>query len=189
MQRKDWLKLAKALKCAFSQENYLPDEYSWELFYNMLKDLPTEAVTLAVNKCILECRFPPKVAELREAAINIMTPQTADWSTGWGEVIKCIGMFGRDREKEALGYMSEITAECVKRLGWKELCLSEYQISDREKFKNTYETIQKRKKQDALLPLSYKERIASIQQQAMPQLSRTDVVMLNDNDNGFLTDT
>lgn len=48
--------------------------------------------------------------------------------------------------------MDAITRECVKRLGWKDLCMSENQTADRANFRMIYEQVQRKKVEAAALP-------------------------------------
>ena len=58
--------------------------------------------------------------------------------------------------------MDEITRACVKRLGWKELCMSENPVADRANFRMIYEQIQQQKKETTALPAGLKQNIAKI---------------------------
>jgi hypothetical protein len=78
-----------------------------------------------------------------------------DWSEGWEQVIKAIRRYGYYDPKGALESLDPLTRECVKRLGFRELCLSENPVADRANFRTCYETLQKREqtKQQLALPL------------------------------------
>ena len=59
--------------------------------------------------------------------------------------------------------MDEITRQCVKRLGWKELCMSETPMQDRANFRMIFEELKLKTKQESALPLNIKESIAKLQ--------------------------
>ena len=65
-------------------------------------------------------------------------------------------------EAEALESMDEITRQAVKRLGFKNLCLSESQMTDRANFRMIYEQVAERKKKEAQLPESLRLELNKI---------------------------
>ena len=85
-----------------------------------------------------------------------------DSGDAWGEVIKAINHFGHYRQEEALASMHEPVALAVKRMGWRDLCLSENGMADRAHFLRIYETMEKRTAEDNLLPAPLKETITLI---------------------------
>jgi hypothetical protein len=60
--------------------------------------------------------------------------------------------------------MREPVRLAVKRMGWRELCMSENNMADRAHFLRIYETMEKRTKEDNLLPVALKNAIATIGQ-------------------------
>lgn len=163
MSQSEWVILVKALKCAFPENNFLADDYSVKLWYTMLKDIPYRVVNIAVNKYIQTEHFPPKVADIRKIVTEMLQPEIADWSKGWEEVLNAIRFYGFYRHDEALASMSEVTRECVKRLGWKEICLSENINQDRANFRMAYEQIAERKRKESVLTPNLLEEIRNRQ--------------------------
>ena len=58
--------------------------------------------------------------------------------------------------------MDEITQECVRRLGFTELCMSENPNVDRANFRMIYEQVSSRKKEELQLPIGLQEGIKRI---------------------------
>lgn len=157
-------KIAKGLKSVYAAQTFLPDEDSLKVWYHMLKDLTYEQVSTASYKYMATGKFPPTIAEIREAALQIAHPDTdTSWSDGWEQLIRAIRHFGYYQQEEAFASMDDITRTVVRRLGWKELCMSENLIADRANFRMAYEQEQNKAKEKAVLPAGLRKQIETIQ--------------------------
>lgn len=160
----EWERLSKTLKCAYSGQNFMPDDYTVKLWYSMLKDIPLEMVTMAVQQYILSNHFPPAVSDIRSCAVNIVTV-SKDWSEGWADVQRCIHRWGMYRESEALADMDEVTRETVRRIGWQNICCADIdnEMADRANFRDIYVTIEKKNRERNLLPAAMIEKMQQVQ--------------------------
>ncbi|WP_235912641.1 replicative helicase loader/inhibitor [Velocimicrobium porci] len=149
--------IASAIKAAYPNANLMPDKRSKEIWYTMLSDLDYVVCMTAIKEHISTNRFPPSIAEIREQCANIAIGKVPDWGEGWEQVEKAIRSCGMYQEEEALKRMDETTKICVKRLGWKNICLSENIVADRANFRMIYEQIVNRSKREAQLSLGLKE--------------------------------
>lgn len=145
-----------------------------EVWTMLLEDLPAQLVLVAVKKHCLTSRFPPTIAEIREAATVTANPtlQTTP-AEAWGEVTKAIRWYGVYREEEALASMSEQTRAVVKTIGWKDLCICEEPDIIRGQFRRAYETMATRRKESALLPEAFRQQIDSIGKDMIKQIDDT----------------
>lgn len=77
------------------------------LWAEMLRDLDAQAATLAVKRLIASSKWPPSVAEVREAAVENVRPMrvTAKPGNAWAHVQHAREWFGADadRAREYLG--------------------------------------------------------------------------------------
>ena len=159
----DFKVLVKGMKSIWPSERFLPDGDSIKVWYQLLKDLPYDLANAAIQRYALTNKFPPSIAEIREQAALLMDGDlTNDWATGWNQVIRAIGVYGQWSEERALKSMDEITRACVKRLGWKELCMSENPVADRANFRMVYEQLRQQKKDIAALPEGLRQNIAEL---------------------------
>ena len=153
--------LAKGMKAVYTSPNFLPDADSVKIWYELLKDLPYELANIAIQRHMATNKFPPTVAEIRQAAVQTVdTPQ--DWSDGWEQFRTAVRRFGYYRQEEAMASMDETTRKVVSRLGWKELCLSENVMQDRANFRMVYEQEAERRSKTAALPEALQSQIAAI---------------------------
>lgn len=158
MSFEDFKILAKGMKAIWPSERFLPDGDSVKIWYQLLKDLSHEVANAAIQEYALTNKFPPTVADLREQVVQMMDYElTVDWAAGWAQVTRAIGEYGMWNPDAAIESMDAITRECVKRLGWKELCMSENPTADRANFRMIYEQEQRKKVEAAALPAGLKK--------------------------------
>lgn len=145
--------LVKAMKAVFTNDNFIPDKSAFEIWYTLLQDIPYSNLNIAVKTYMTTKTFPPTIADLRLICTSAVT-EIKDYGAAWESVMKAIRYYGSYRETEALASLDDLTRECVKRLSFKELCLSENIVADRANFRQIYETLEKRKRVDNQIPLA-----------------------------------
>ena len=64
----------------------------------------------------------------------MMSEPVLPWGDAWEHVLKAVRFYGMYREEEALGTLDEATQNCVKRIGFKNICLSENIQNDMQIF-------------------------------------------------------
>ena len=160
MDKEQFRIIVKVLKAVYTQPNFLPDVYSFEVWYSLLKDLPFQVVKEAAQRHIASCKFPPTIAEIRELAAKIVLPEKAPWSVEWEKVLRAIDKYGYTGETEALKSLEPHTADIVKRLGYKELCWSQNINIDRANFRDIYQSEVQRQQEAALLPQGLAKALA-----------------------------
>ena len=122
------------------------------VYDRLLADIPPGDLQTVVDQCIAESKFLPTVAEIREryhALTRTLGHLTA--TDAWGMVkseIRRIGSWGSPEFSDAT------VAHVVKRMGWRELCLSESPEGvDRAQFERMYnETVSRGDQLHKLLP-------------------------------------
>lgn len=162
--------LVKGMKAVYTSERFLPDADSIRIWYSLLKDLEYPVLNAAIQKYMLTNTFPPTIADLREIATTISFGDVPEWGEGWEKVLNAIRYFGYYRETEALETMDELTRTCVKRLGWRNLCMSDNNNMDRANFRMIYEQIAERAKKESVLPVSLSNTIKQLNSNVVKQL-------------------
>ena len=162
MNKKEFAIFASALKTYYPKEKILPNEQAMELWFNQLQDIPYKVAELTLNKWVATNKWSPSIADIREQASGIIQGEGKDWGEAWQEVLRCISKYGFYREEEALNNMDKLTRKVVRRLGFKNICLSEDIQVDRANFRMIYEQEQSKEKQAAQLPPKIKELMASM---------------------------
>ena len=164
MTKQEFGIFASALRTFYPKEQILPNQQAMELWYNQLKDIPYEVAEASLNAYVSVNKWSPSIAEIREAAASVQHGNVPDWGDAWEVVLRCIGKYGSYRESEALASMDEMTRTAVKRIGFRNICMSENITADRANFRMIYEQLSERKKKEQQLSLPLKELIQGIQQ-------------------------
>jgi hypothetical protein len=160
MTRAETAKILAVL--AASYPKFEVDDLKLQVWHEMLGDLDYRIVGMAVKKLILESTFPPAIAEVRGAAIEIQSPRGNTGSDAWGEVVQAIRRYGYYRAEEALANMSPETARIVRSIGWQEICLNEEPGVVRGQFLKMYQQVAEREQKEKLLPADLREDIQRI---------------------------
>lgn len=170
MEREQFKVLCKGMKAVYTQETFLPDADAFNIWFSLLGDMEYKVLNAAIQKYMLTNKFPPTIADLREIATTISIGDIPDWGEGWERVLLAIRKYGFYRESEALETMDELTKTCVKRLGWRNLCMSENNNADRANFRMIYEQLSERTKKESVLPLSLSKTIKQLNTNVVKQL-------------------
>jgi len=170
LEREQFKILCKGMKAVYTQATFLPDADAFNVWFALLGDLEYPVLNAAIQKYMLINKFPPTIADLREIATSISIGDVPDWGEGWEKVLQAIRRFGYYRESEAMQTMDQLTQTCVKRLGWRNLCMSENSNQDRANFRMIYEQLAERTKKEATLPISLNNTIKQLNAAAVKQI-------------------
>lgn len=169
MDKREFAIFADALKTYYPRETLLPNPQAMELWYRELQDIPYAVAEAALRKWVSTQKWSPSIAEIRELTSSIQHGDLPDWGEGWHQVQNAIRRYGFYNAKAALDSLDPLTRQCVERLGFRELCMSENITADRANFRMVYETLAKREKTNQQLALPLQEAIAKIQLQGFGQ--------------------
>jgi hypothetical protein len=157
------MRVVSAIKNYYPTEKLLPTQEAIELWYNELKDLSFEVCALAVRRYAQTQKFPPTIADIREQAVIVSLPDT-DWGEAWKNVTRAIGKHGLYGRTEAYAELDEDTLEVVKAIGWRSLCTSDNQMTDRANFRKLYEERRAKRRERAQIPQTMQDTIARLQE-------------------------
>ena len=122
------------------------------VYLRLLADVPPADLQVAVDQAIVNSRFLPTVAELRDALLNLRQVERPSWTEAWDEVtreLRRVGSWGVPQ------FASPWTAQIVRAMGWRELCQSENPQTDRAQFRDLFNALATRQDQvGRLLPQS-----------------------------------
>lgn len=107
-----------------------------------LSDLPFEVVRVGITKLVKTSKWMPTIAEIRGAAVIARDGRAQEGAEGWGDVLAAVGRFGVNREPgKDFEFADKLVDRVVHAIGWRELCLSTFQIADRARFIELYEQL------------------------------------------------
>lgn len=154
--------LVKGMKAVYTSPNFLPDADSIKIWYQMLRDLEYRTANVAIQKYMMTNKFPPTIADIRELSTTVQHGELPDWGEGWEQVLQAIRKYGSYRPQEAMDSMDELTRQCVERLGFKNICMSENINTDRANFRMIYEQLASRKQKEAVMPVGLLQEVERI---------------------------
>lgn len=118
------------------------------IYAQALADIPTDLLKAAVLNHITLSKWFPTIAELRQSAAGLVMKAAGhpDASSAWGEVahqLRYVGSWGAPQ------FTDPLIRRAVEAVGgWKMLCASDNQHSDRARFIQAYETFINRTTED-----------------------------------------
>lgn len=152
MTETEFDKIRAALKSAYPGFNICPDVYAIRLWYRSLKDLDYKLCETALLEIFATQKYPPAISDIREKCAECMMGSLPDAGEAWGEVQKAIRKYGSYNEPDAMRALSDTTRQAVKRMGFRELCMSDNAVADRAHFMKIFDAIAKREIQSAQVP-------------------------------------
>lgn len=165
MNREEFRILASALKTYYPKEQLLSNQQALELWHRELCDIPYKVAEAALRKWVSISKWSPTIADIREQAMNVQAGEIPLWSDGWDECCKMIRKYGSYGADKAMAELTGITKETVKRLGFRELCISENPMADRANFRMIFEQLAQRKQKTIQLPESLLQQIYEFQEE------------------------
>ena len=133
--------------------NWNVTEYTNEVYYQTLHDIPADELKVAVLHCISENgrKFAPSVGEIRGAVAEMrgIASNLPSAYQAWEEVQKQILENGGDFGKPV--WSNSIVESAARMIGWRNLRMSEDQTSDRARFIQCYEQLVVRATRDEML--------------------------------------
>ena len=159
MDKKQFATFAMALKTYYPRENLLPNQQAMELWFKQLQDIPYEVAEIGLNKWVSLNKWSPSIADIREMASSVSNGDLPEWGDAWEEVCRAIRHYGACDATNALESLSPLARKTAKRMGFRDLCMSENPQADRANFRMIYEQLAEREKKDMQLPVGLLEQI------------------------------
>jgi len=166
VERSEVAQLLTMLSVAYPGSKISADEMTLSLWHEMLSDLPGEVVGAATKRMIAKLRFPPSVADVRQAVAEAVTEAQGVVSAGeaWSRVKRAIAWYGWQRGEEARKALGEDIWRAVCMVGgWQYMCLTDDDESTRSaQFERRYTAMQGKKGDMIQIPESVREDMARL---------------------------
>lgn len=118
-------------------------ERAWRIILGKLDDISADiSVKIAVLNQSIEHNWQ-SVYPLKENGLKPQNKAQNDWAESWVQVTRCISLYGLSNGTKAMETMDQYTREAVKRMGWRNICMSQNPIADRSNYKFVYESVLK----------------------------------------------
>lgn len=151
--KQDIAKLIVLLSAAFP--NWTPNEYTTEVYYQDLQDIPTEELFVAAQHCRSEAgrKFAPSTGEIRGTVSELrkMSSNLPSSFQAWEEVQRNLIENGGDFGTPVWTHV--IVEQAVRSIGWRNIRMSENPTADRARFLQAYDQLTERAaKENMLIP-------------------------------------
>lgn len=163
MNRQEFAVFTDAMKTFYPRDPVAPNKQAMSLWYGELKDLTFDQAMAALKVHVHRSKWAPTIYELRQAALENQA-EIEDWSKGWQLALRAVGRYGITNGAEALASLPEHTRKTVRRLGWKDLCLtdSEDLQNYRANFRKVYKIVAEKAAEQDRMPAELKAAISRI---------------------------
>lgn len=99
--------ILKGLKAAYPNNNFIPDEFTMNLWYTALQDIPFPVLNRAAQSYMMSNHFPPTIADIRQCAYNLSAPADDIAAEEWSKLMKALGYAGLP-EPQAFEYWNRL---------------------------------------------------------------------------------
>ena len=168
MNKSETTKLLAYIAIAYPNGKVEPNEPTVNLWAQFMADLPYTLAKSAVDSMIATLRFPPTIADIREAVAKAMAEARGELTPGeaWGRVLSAVRKYGDndprqvDRARAELGDLWE-TVKLIG--GWSYLCNTDDDVSTLSaQFERRYKAAQEQAKYRAQVPQAVQDHLKAL---------------------------
>ena len=178
MTIKETAQLLSLLSATYPRFNFAPDEMRLKAWHDMLADLPGDVVAIATKRMISTLKFPPTIADIREAVANAVQDARGTVNAGeaWRKVTKAISDYGYYQPDRARAYLGEDVWRAVEYIGgWADLCTSEEPITVRSaQFERRYTAMVQQQGEAIQIPSEVRDAMKRLTEPLADRLAITD---------------
>ena len=153
----DFRTVIRGLSAAYTSNDFIPNEYTFNLWYKALHDIDYVTLNKAAQAYMMTNKFPPTIADIRRIAFDLVLPADEIAAEEWQRLMKALGQAGRPDAMEYWKALPEITREIVGGFSefreWSLLPITDLMTVHRPMFIKRYEERMKRKRLTAPLPV------------------------------------
>ena len=109
----DFRTIMRGLIAAYPRDNFIPNEYTFNLWYSALHDIDYQRLNKAVQSYIMSYKFPPAIADIRQIAYDLDAPADDLAAEEWARLMKALGHAGSSEAADYWNRLPEMTKEIV----------------------------------------------------------------------------
>lgn len=175
MNKSETTKLLAYIAIAYPNGKVEPNEPTINLWSRFTADLSLEAAQLAVDSMISTLRFPPTIADIREAVAKSASEARGDLSAGeaWQKVRKAISRYGYYRSDEARAALGERLWSAIEQIGgYGYVCTTEDDASTLSaQFERRYKATAEQERYREQVPATVQDRMRALVGEAARRLT------------------
>ena len=152
----DFRTIVRGLKSAYPREDFIPNEYTFNLWYAALKDIDYSTLNRAAQSYILSNKFPPAISDIRQLAYDLEAPAEEIAAEEWVRLMKALGHVGSPEAFDYWQRLPETTREIVggyrEFVEWANVPTVTLMSVQRPMFIKRFEEISKKKRLTGSIP-------------------------------------
>lgn len=109
----DFRTIMRGLIAAYPRDNFIPNEFTFNLWFSTLHDIDYPTLNRAAQAYIMSNKFPPTIAEIRQIAYDLDAPADGLAAEEWARLMKALGHAGSPEAADYWNRLPETTKEIV----------------------------------------------------------------------------
>lgn len=146
----------RGLQAAYPRDTFIPNEYTFNLWYTALQDIPYPSLNRASTSYIMSNRFPPTIADIRQLAYDLTSQPDELPSAAWNQLLRALRMSYAPNSEDVWNQLPDITKKIVGGYAtfraWGNTELSALESVQRPMFVKRFEEYTQREREAAAIP-------------------------------------
>lgn len=151
---------------AYPDSKIAADDRTVDLWFDMLQDLPANVTAAATKAMFATLKWPPKIADIREAVARAQSEARGDLSAGeaWGRVRRAVSRFGYYQPEAAREFLGATLWAAIDQIGgWAYLCTTEDDASTLSaQFERRYKAAAEQQKYRDMVPQAVQDHLKAL---------------------------
>lgn len=163
--------LLSVIKTAYPNSRFDANEQTLLLWHEMLADIPAEIATLAVKSMVATLKFPPSIADVREAVSRNERELRGYMTAGeaWDAVRRAISNYGYYQPEKARESLGERLWKAVGMAGgWTLLCTTDEVTTVSAQFERRYNAMVEQETYHMQVPETVMLQLRELAAQRLP---------------------
>lgn len=161
MTKEEFALIVKGMKAIYTEPTFIPDQYAFEMWYSLLKDMDYQTCSLATQRWMSSNSKVPKPADIRDMTVKNAEPEELSEMAAWNLVAKALrnGNYGAQEEFDKLPPLVQkaVGAPSQLRMWAADPEYNESVVSSN--FMRSYRACVARSNEDARIPQAIKDLI------------------------------
>lgn len=157
----DFRTIIRGLTSAYPRDSFIPDEYTFNLWYTLLQDISYPTLHKAALNYIMTNTFPPGICDMRTYAQDIDSAIDMLASQAWDLLLRALRNAYAPNSEEVWNGLPETIKQCVGGYAtfraWGNTELSALESVQRPMFVKRYESIQSKERTEQAVPESLRK--------------------------------
>ncbi len=163
MTKEEFKVIAKGMKSIYADPKFIPDQFAFDMWFTLLKDLSYEECSKATQMYMLSEKFPPTPSDIRGMIAKVEVHNELNGNEAWALVYKalCNGTYNSVSEFEKLPPLVQKAIGSAENL--RSMATNSEFNEDVEKshFIRVYDNVIKRQTEDLKLPTQIRQAITN----------------------------